>query len=65
MKSRLRTLLIVITLACVGFGLAAAFPYAALALIYFMLYPLAILVMVSLIVGALVLGRFLIERIRH
>jgi uncharacterized protein YhhL (DUF1145 family) len=64
MKFSLRTLLIVITLLCVGFALVAAFPEVAISLIYPLLYPVAILVMVSLIVGILVAGQLLIEKCR-
>jgi hypothetical protein len=61
----LRGVAITITVLCVTFGLVAAVPQTALAVAYTMLYPLAILCMVSLIVGLLVLGRFLVERLHR
>lgn len=59
----LRTFAITATVLCLGVGVAAVFPDAALATLYFSLYPLGVFVMVSAIVGVLVLGRFVVEKI--
>jgi hypothetical protein len=64
MQFQLRTLLITVTLLCVGFGSVAAFPEVAIPVIYPLLYPLAIFAMVSLSVGLLVFGEFLIRKCR-
>jgi hypothetical protein len=61
----LRTLAIAVSLLCVAFGLIAAFPELAGALIYPALYVLGIFIMVTVIVGVLVLGRFLIKKISN
>jgi hypothetical protein len=65
MHCSLQEFVLVFALLCIAIGLAAAFPEVAFASIYFLLYPLAVLAMVSMIVGVLVLGRFLVERIRR
>jgi hypothetical protein len=58
-----RTLAITSTLLCAAAALVAAYPREAFGVAYSLLYPVCILVMVSLIVGVLVVGRLLIEKI--